>query len=161
MAYDWTPERRNDARLLWLEGKSASQAAKVFGVTRNAMIGRWHRDGLRRYEKANGRARKAYLAAQVSRPPRPAWKPRPKPAPVYVDPPPVLAPIGPVDIVAAEDGACRFIAGDVRTGYQLCGHPGAPWCPAHLRVVYVKGIRPPRVGFVRTLPGRLLAGLAR
>jgi GcrA cell cycle regulator len=43
----WTEERVEMLRLMWTEGKSASQIAKELGgVTRNAVIGKVHRLGL-------------------------------------------------------------------------------------------------------------------
>jgi GcrA cell cycle regulator len=43
----WTDERVETLRLMWIDGKSASQIAKELGgVTRNAVIGKVHRLGL-------------------------------------------------------------------------------------------------------------------
>lgn len=44
---EWTEERTELLRRLWLEGQSASQIAeRLGGVTRNAVIGKAHRLGL-------------------------------------------------------------------------------------------------------------------
>lgn len=43
----WTDERVEMLKVMWTEGKSASQIAKELGgVTRNAVIGKVHRLGL-------------------------------------------------------------------------------------------------------------------
>ena len=46
----WTDERAEAARVLWLEGKSATEIAAILlgGLTRNAVIGKLHRMGLTR-----------------------------------------------------------------------------------------------------------------
>ena len=54
MRTDYWPDDRSAAlRALWNEGKSASQAAQMLGVSRNAVMGRLNRMGLlgfRRFE---------------------------------------------------------------------------------------------------------------
>lgn len=46
---NWTDERTELAKRLWLEGKSAADVAKALGhVSRNAVIGKVHRMGLSR-----------------------------------------------------------------------------------------------------------------
>ena len=44
---EWTEERTNLLKSLWLQGQTASQIAeRLGGVTRNAVIGKAHRLGL-------------------------------------------------------------------------------------------------------------------
>src|SRR6202789_4739241 len=68
----WTDERVDMLRRLWLDGLSASQIAKQLGgVTRNAVIGKFHRLGL------SGRA-------APSQPQRPVFRAPRAPRPVMV-----------------------------------------------------------------------------
>lgn len=151
----WTPERLALVKQLWAEGKSARQVVAILGgTTRNAVIGVWHRAGLRRYERGQSRA-----AAIHCRTPRVRNVPRRKPATaalkmINCEAPPILPPIGAHDIVDAAPGTCRFIAGDVKGAHQLCGHPGEPWCRAHRALVYAKPGQSDRT-FERRYPGRL------
>lgn len=43
---DWTEERIEALKALWLEGNTARQVSLVLGVSRNAVIGKVHRLGL-------------------------------------------------------------------------------------------------------------------
>ena len=53
----WTDERVETLKLMWSEGKSASQIAKELGgVTRNAVIGKVHRLGLSNRDEAEADA---------------------------------------------------------------------------------------------------------
>ena len=156
----WTPERRETLRTLWLEGKSATQIAKVLGgTTRNAVIGVANRSGLRRYESGSPREKVFHCRGARQR-----TRPRRAPAEVAVKliqgtPEPLLPPIGAHCILDAEPGTCRFICDDVRGPYQLCGHPGEPWCGAHRAIVYGReknpGVVPERVPLRRI--GRIVA----
>ena len=57
---NWTDERVEALKTLWAEGLSASQiAARLGGVTRNAVIGKVHRLKLSSRGPRDGRARKA------------------------------------------------------------------------------------------------------
>lgn len=100
----WTEERIAALKSLWEEGLSASQiAARLGGVTRNAVIGKVHRLGLSgrpsplRAEAARTEA-KAATAAAAPQAPRPA----PQPTLTVVRPAPVQArPAAPIEAVAA------------------------------------------------------------
>jgi GcrA cell cycle regulator len=69
---NWTDERVELLRKLWSEGLSASQiAAKLGGVSRNAVIGKVHRlklSGRGKQTAAQPRAKKAAQATQSVRP---------------------------------------------------------------------------------------------
>ncbi len=109
----WTDERVETLKVMWTEGKSASQIAKELGgVTRNAVIGKVHRLGLSNRvggadrpedelaapgaapvdEPMDEVADDAPEAPQAAEPPRPAAKdpapvPRPRPVPGQPLPP--------------------------------------------------------------------------
>lgn len=51
----WTEDRTNTLKTMWEAGESASKIAeKLGGTTRNAVIGKAHRMGLKRPEQAEG-----------------------------------------------------------------------------------------------------------
>lgn len=136
----WREEEDQLIRELWAEGVSFAVIAKALNArfkpihrTRNACVGRAHRMGLRRETPTR----------QITVP-RPARRrapsaPRLRAVKRVEEPAPILPPIGATDIVEAATGTCRFICGDPAVSYQLCGHPGEPWCAAHRAVVYAKG----------------------
>jgi GcrA cell cycle regulator len=63
----WTPERCTLLAKLWEQGFSASQVAKQLGgVSRNAVIGKVHREGL----TLRGRAQPSPPAPRVPKPPK-------------------------------------------------------------------------------------------
>ena len=137
----WREEEDQLIRDLWADGVSFGVIAKTLNArfkpihrTRNACVGRAHRMGLRRetptYRQSMPREKKTRA------PSAPRLR---KPAPRIVEPPPVLPPIGASDILNAASGTCRFICGDPRDTYQLCGHLGEPWCEAHRAIVYARG----------------------
>jgi GcrA cell cycle regulator len=148
----WTDERVAALKRLWAEGQSASQiAARIGGVSRNAVIGKVHRLGLA-----------SRATRQRSRPPRPAKRPREQDRvpmgetswPVLVVFPPVKAfvPARPVVEVAdvppalrvklldLHDGQCRWPFGDPKTAdFGFCGCPqrhGSSFCENHHRRVH-------------------------
>ncbi|MBO9670077.1 MAG: GcrA cell cycle regulator [Sphingobium sp.] len=90
----WTDERIDQLKTMWERGMTASQIAdELGGVSRNAVIGKAHRLGLQARPspvkatdstpKAASQPRKAAPSAE-SAAPRPAPKPREKPAPIPV-----------------------------------------------------------------------------
>lgn len=57
----------------------------------------------------------------------PHSRPLPKPAKSKDEP----APIGPIEDFPPAD-CCRYMKGDpLKPGWQMCGHPGFPWCDWH------------------------------
>ena len=113
----WTPERVEMLTRLWAEGLSARQiAAKLGGVTRNAVIGKAHRLNLQRGA--------------------PLPEPQPEPAPpVREEPPPILSP----DV---KPWMCRWQTDDAgRHGLNICGktvQPGRHYCAEHLTASYLQ-----------------------
>lgn len=136
----WRDEEDNLIRSLWADGVSFAAIAKALNArfkpikrTRNACVGRAHRLGLRRETPTR----------QITAP-RPARRrapsaPRLREVKRVEKSAPILPPIGASDIIEAAAGTCRFMCGDPKEAYQLCGHPGEPWCAAHRALVYGKG----------------------
>jgi len=113
----WTPERVEVLTRLWAEGLSARQiAAKLGGVTRNAVIGKAHRLNLQR-------------GAPVPEPPKIQ-------EPVVREEPPVA--LGP-DV---KSWMCRWPTDEPgRLGLHICGktaQPGRPYCAEHLTASYLQ-----------------------
>jgi GcrA cell cycle regulator len=103
----WTDERIDQLKALWDKGLTASQIAEELGgVSRNAVIGKAHRLGLKSRPspvKANDADKKAAPAATSAKAPAAAAPARPRPAA------PVAEPVAPVraDDDAAEAPARR------------------------------------------------------
>jgi GcrA cell cycle regulator len=157
----WTDERVELLRVLWLDGKSASQisAQLGMGVTRNAVIGKVHRLGLSGRTKSSAPAapRVRQRTAPLHRPPvvnrsgggghvgrgntalamqtEHLMDLRPI---VYED---VVVPISPrVTIVELKESMCRWPLGDpTSVEFRYCGSqsPGTgPYCTYHGKMAY-------------------------
>ena len=96
----WTDERIEKLTKMWEGGATASQIAdELGGVSRNAVIGKAHRLGLKARpspvkpnEKDSAPAAPAAKPAKAEAAPRAAPAPRPAPAPAAPRPAPVAAP---------------------------------------------------------------------
>ena len=107
---EWTSERVETLRRLWLQGQTASQIAAQLGeTTRNAVIGKAHRLGL----------------STKAAPPR-----------VELPPPPVT--IAPAAVPS--NRGCLWPVGDPKQpDFHFCGQPsetGRPYCADHCAVAY-------------------------
>lgn len=148
----WTDERLERLPLLLRDGNSAAQIARQLGggLTRNAVIGKVHRLGLKlpRAEPSDG-VRRVPLPRLVRKPR--AVKLKKAAARDAIAAPPI-GPVGdfPVGDRASEPKYCRHIAGDPaehddagRPTFQCCGHPvffpGSPWCEAHYAKMHQPG----------------------
>ncbi len=156
----WTDERVEQLRVLWLDGKSASQIAAVLsnGITRNAVIGKVHRLGLSGRVKAPGqspprqRSPKPQPQQQRPTPQRPqgprtqganalAYAPRAEARPVERPMEEVVIPMSErVTIMELKEAMCRWPLGDPATPeFRYCGGKspiGVPYCTYHSRVAY-------------------------
>jgi GcrA cell cycle regulator len=147
---DWTNERVEELRRLWGQGQTASRIADLLGgVTRNAVIGKAHRLGLRgrpspirRDDSAPARSAgprivpaaqpvKAELpAVEVSREVPRSSTPITQPAPTSQSK------------VAGAGGmrGCSWPMGDPKQpGFHFCGAeavPGRPYCTTHCGMAY-------------------------
>lgn len=137
---NWPKGRVENLKRLWAAGFSAGQISKLItGVTRNAVIGKVHRLGLLRREKAEPIERKAPFRKRVVKPRKSAWQHHLDSQPVNVEPI-VEAPIPlhqrrTVETLEAND--CRWPIGDPQEAdFHFCGAkklPGLPYCECHAR----------------------------
>jgi GcrA cell cycle regulator len=142
---DWCPDEKLDRlKELWADGASASDIAREFGTTRNAVLGKVHRMGL------SGRVVPRRTVSQR--------KPSPRLRPIlrygntalgrlYLVPAPAQ-PFQELDIPLAErktvptleDKDCRWPIGDPQhPDFHFCGRPkiaGLPYCDHHSRVAF-------------------------
>jgi GcrA cell cycle regulator len=149
---EWTNERIDELRRLWGQGQTASRIAELLGgVTRNAVIGKAHRLGLRgrpspirREEghqampRAPRTAPAAAIAEELTRDSAAPVVENPAPLP----PLPVEAPPAPIAGKPLRSGtkACSWPVGDPKQpGFHFCGEeavPGRPYCAAHCTQAY-------------------------
>ena len=123
----WSTDREDRLRALVLDGLTATRIGAKIGVTRNAVIGKIDRLGLR-------------LLGGLGRQPGPqkprksrARKPKVTTA-VILAPPPGEG----VDILALAAGVCRWPQ-DTIEGVRYCGgetYPRHVYCPAHHRLAF-------------------------
>ncbi|EKV31288.1 hypothetical protein C882_3661 [Caenispirillum salinarum AK4] len=114
----WTDERIELLKTLWGEGLTTGEIGKRLGVSKNAVVGKAHRLGLKGRPSPIKRTRKA---AKPEKPEKPA---EPTPA-----------------IMELQGPTCRWPFGDPREpGFHFCGAqaiPGKPYCSEHAAVAYV------------------------
>ena len=136
---EWTDERIEALRALWMQGFTASQIAeRLGGVSRNAVIGKAHRLGL----SARPSPIKRETARTLPMHRAPAAPPPPLPAPA-----PAMSPQPPVQRAApapAPGGSksCMWPLGDPKQAdFHFCGAPaeaGRPYCSQHCAAAYHK-----------------------
>lgn len=153
----WTEDRVELLKKLWMEGLSASQiAAKMGGITRNAVIGKVHRLGL------SGRATTSRISRPRPKPRAPSnparrnmfrsagntalksdpdaeheTAPEPEPAPIQE----LHIPPGErASILTLSDATCRWPIGDPGAeDFHFCGRSpenAMPYCAYHARIAY-------------------------
>ena len=123
----WSTDREDRLRALVLDGLTATRIGAEIGLSRNAVIGKIDRLGLR-------------LLGGLGRQPGPQ-KPRksrarkPKVTTAVILAPP---PDGGIDILALAAGVCRWPQ-DTIEGVRYCGgetYPRHVYCPAHHRLAF-------------------------
>lgn len=147
----WPPERTEQARALHAAGLSSGVAARELGVTRNSIIGKWYRLGLRRRASltqrlpiggSRPRKQRDPAAPRAPRPARPR-PPRPVKARIMTSPPepPQTDPITLMQLggIGDDPGRCRWPIGEPAGPDTLfCGAPrerGA-YCAWHGNLAY-------------------------
>lgn len=114
----WTDERIELLKTLWGEGLTTGEIGKRLGVSKNAVVGKAHRLGLKGRPSPIKRTRKA---AKPDKPEKPA-----EPAKAVME---------------LQGPTCRWPFGDPREpGFHFCGKPaltGKPYCAEHAAVAYV------------------------
>jgi GcrA cell cycle regulator len=135
----WTEERIELLKQLTVEGRSASIIAALLGVTRNAVIGKWHR-----------------LRLSLNRPPRPRPSRPPrvprapavirKPQIAYITSLPFESPENPLTLFELEPHHCRWPVGLEGGPHLFCGNTvadGRSYCGRHCKMAHTD--RPSRV----------------
>lgn len=145
MSAQWTEERENKLRVLWLQGLSASQIAKQLGgVTRNAVIGKRIRmclpDRANPNQGSNTQRKKRVAQpkpAPIAKPKytEPSWKPAPpsRRPPLMSERPNAIR-----FIERASDQCAMFIDGEDGALGFVCGEPSKinQWCLECARLCY-------------------------
>jgi GcrA cell cycle regulator len=136
----WTDERVEELKKLWAEGHSASQiAARMGGVTRNAVIGKVHRLGLSgRAAPAKPKAVSSSDRRVIPQVPQPA---RPQPRSALRDLPPVTdLSIGKATVSSIGSDQCKWPIGDPASeDFHFCGQSttgGKPYCAYHVQLAF-------------------------
>jgi GcrA cell cycle regulator len=155
----WTPERDNLLRKWCAEGRSGGyMALQLGGLTRNAVIGRMHRIGLKRVGSARTSTRFSYAKPKPKRKSQPGPKTgfafgrgyvsedvTPGPidtTPLPSDPPPSKR----VSLSDLNVTTCRWPLGHPSDpDFGFCGAKplfDCPYCAPHARVAYVPRSKP-------------------
>jgi GcrA cell cycle regulator len=150
MKFDWTPELIDQMLSLLDSGLSTLQVARKLGTTKNSVIGKAHRERVKRGLPANIRPLKRKPSiTDISRPPRQRRKkvqlslalperadsvsPRVSPIVTVSEPAPDLGRLASIVDVTG----CRFHVrddADFVGGVAFCNHPqkeGSSYCPYH------------------------------
>lgn len=129
---EWTPERIKVLIALWEEGLPTSEIGRRLGVTKNAVVGKVHRLGLKKRQSPIRQS--AATTAQPKKPKKVA-----APAPVAT----AKLPSG--DVVRLEEltaAMCCWPEGEPGTPeFHFCGKPAVqdkPYCEDHCARAYVK-----------------------
>jgi GcrA cell cycle regulator len=144
----WTDERIDQLKQLWEKGLTASQIAEKLagGISRNAVIGKAHRLGLKARPSPvkSGEVAATDTPAIEARPaPVVAAVPvadvaRPKPAPRPVAAP--TASSGKTSLLDLSDKICKWPIGHPGdSDFHFCGKPAQPtfpYCSEHCAVAY-------------------------
>jgi GcrA cell cycle regulator len=127
-------------KLLWLEGKSATEIAQITdcGLTRCAIIGKLHREGLSNLRPPSQPKQKQQPKPKRNHNPfhygRKPWRPKRETEATGV-PSPNLPSLN-LSILEVKNGQCKYMAGE---DHLCCAHPvvaqGSSWCASHYRVV--------------------------
>lgn len=154
----WTPELIDKLTSLWLSGLSAAEIAETLGpkFTRNSVMGKIHRFGLRR----QGRPAMPRRPKTVSKP----FKPFPAKPTLRLVKKPTADPVGIYDLKSHH---CRWPVGSKAGADQMfCGDvalPGKPYCLDHHEVAFAKRVKMTReeVGIAFQLKRQMLRENAR
>ena len=115
----WTDERIEELKVLWAEGLTTGEIGKRLGVSKNAVVGKAHRLGLKGRPSPIKKAKQPRQAAAPVKEPEPKMK----------------------TLVDLSANTCRWPIGDPREpGFHFCGAPaipGKPYCATHAAVAYV------------------------
>lgn len=114
----WTDERIELLKVLWAEGLTTGEIGKRLEVSKNAVVGKAHRLGLKGRPSPIKRSRKPQKAAAPEKPAEPAKA-----------------------VVEVSGPTCRWPFGDPKeAGFHFCGKralAGKPYCAEHAAIAYV------------------------
>lgn len=115
----WTDERIEQLKALWAEGLTTGEIGKRLQVSKNAVVGKAHRLGLKGRPSPIKRAKEPRRQAPAAKEPEPKIK----------------------SIVDLSAHTCRWPIGDPREpDFHFCGAPalpGKPYCAEHAAIAYV------------------------
>lgn len=139
----WTDELIEQLKALWAEGLTTGEIGKRLGISKNAVVGKAHRLGLKGRPSPIKRDVAAAVAAPAAEgeaaPVAVAPKARPK-----AKAPDVKKIKSLVDLSA---NTCRWPIGDPKEpNFHFCGGnaiPGKPYCLEHAAIAYVGSNRTP------------------
>ena len=133
----WTDEKIDDLKKLWAKGLSTAEIGRELGVSKNAVVGKSHRLGLK--------PRPSPIAGKTAEPAAPGAAPAAaaaapaKPKAAKPAKPKEVARIG--DIIDLGPQMCRWPFNDPGDeDFHFCGRqvtPSKPYCPEHCAVAYV------------------------
>ncbi|MCW8915060.1 MAG: GcrA family cell cycle regulator [Magnetovibrio sp.] len=133
-AIEWTPERIKILIGLWEEGLPTSEIGRRLGVTKNAVVGKVHRLGLKKRQSPIRQT--SASSSQPKKAKKVAAAAAPQPAPAKT-------PTG--DVVRLEEltaAMCCWPEGEPGTpDFHFCGKqavPEKPYCEDHCARAYVK-----------------------
>jgi hypothetical protein len=128
---NWTIELINELRQLWTEGKTLTEIAGRYGLTRSTISGKLYRLGLLHRGKPGKPASTPIIHRHRKRPPR-------KPAAVHIEVEEMPAkpkPFMGLWLNELEPGNCRYPSDDQQAApYLFCGQPvrfGSSYCGFH------------------------------
>ncbi|MBL8643786.1 MAG: global cell cycle regulator GcrA-like protein [Rhodospirillaceae bacterium] len=119
----WNDEKIGKLKKLWSEGLTTGEIGKRLGVSKNAVVGKAHRLGLK------GRP------SPIKRPEAAAATAAPKKEPVKI-----------FTLTDLNHNTCRWPIGDPKhEDFRFCGkqvYPGKPYCLDHCAQAYVGSNKP-------------------
>lgn len=147
----WTPERIQVLIALWNEGHSTSEIGRRLGITKNSVVGKVHRLGLKKRASPIRSGSTLTTKAPSMRPARVRTE-TPAPAPAENAPAAEAAPApqkkktnGIVRLEALRPGMCSWPVGEPGAeDFHFCGDevvPEKPYCADHCARAYVKTVK--------------------
>ena len=136
----WTDEKIAKLKKLWSEGLTTGEIGKRLGVSKNAVVGKAHRLGLKGRPSPIKRQEPAAAAAATTT--AAAGSPAPAVAPTSSKKEPVKI----FTLTDLNHNTCRWPIGDPKhEDFRFCGkqvYPGKPYCLDHCAQAYVGSNKP-------------------